>query len=127
MGTWTRFALGAGLAGALFLGAPDAASAGTPIGAATGEFEVSSATTRPAEVAWGEAPFEVDDEPLVGDGRAGKSTSPVPPRGGAATAAANEGKPSKEEKGKEPSPAARSAEPSYAPSGGTCKQKGAVR
>ena len=136
MWNWTRFALGVGLAGALLLAAPTKAPAGGTIGAAFGEFEVRSSAARSAEVASGEAPFEVGEQgyvPLAGTEQP-MSSAPVAPAGQTTTAsptgspsgktssragnASNStGKPEKEK-----SEDACGAEPSSTPIGGKHKK-----
>ncbi len=133
MWNWTRIALGVGLAGALLLAAPTTAPAESPIGAAFGEFEVRSSAARSAEVASGEAPFEVGEHgyvPLAGTEQP-TSSAPVAPAGETAVSASPTGGPSGKtgstagstahatgKPGKEKSEDACGAEPSLTPIGG---------
>jgi hypothetical protein len=144
MWTWTRIAVGVGLAGALLLAAPTQAPAGGTIGSARGEFEVRSSATRMVEVASCEAPFEVGEyavAPSEGVGGAAPTAptgeapaapaAEAPARGGTpARGPSDKGSPAKgaspeapvvENKGKEPSKAACGAGPSSTPVGGIHK------
>lgn len=130
MWNWTRIALGVGLAGALLLAAPTKSPAGGTIGAATGEFEVRSSASRTAEVASGEAPFEVGehgyvplagtDEPSSGApaAKAGKTANAPGPTGVTVETSGN----ALVKPGMEQSEAACGAEPSSTPIGGMRKK-----
>lgn len=129
MWNWTRIALGSGLAGALLLTAPTRAATEGSIGAAFGEFEVRPSAARSAEVASGEAPFEVGEHgyvPLAGADEP-TSSAPVAPAGETAGLTNPSGGPAERtggttgtagRPGKEKSEDACGAEPSSTPIGG---------
>lgn len=108
MWTWTRIALGAGLAAAVLLANPTKTAAGETIGSAFGRFEVRPSAARMAEVASGEAPFEVG-EPACGPTEGIGGTQPVA-RGDGAPAAPVNPKPSVTAAPRGASPAAPAAE-----------------